>query len=104
MINQTLNVDVFTAFSVRLFKLLEQKMQSISTTIDIQLPTVNSSNRPFLRLQTISNIVELFPFFNHLVKLQINNNLYLNNEPIVLSNTTNNIEISVLEDFVECWF
>jgi hypothetical protein len=54
-----------------------------SSPID-PLPIIKNSNHPLLRLRTISNINELFPFFNYLAKLYSNGNLYIRNEQSVL--------------------
>ncbi|CAF1679986.1 unnamed protein product [Adineta ricciae] len=62
-------VDTFIAFSIRLNKLLERKLQSMSTSIRDRLPTIKSSARPLLRLRTITHIVELYPFFNCLTRM-----------------------------------
>ncbi|CAF0867652.1 unnamed protein product [Adineta ricciae] len=62
-------VDTFIAFSIRLNKLLERKLQSMSTSIRDRLPTIKSSTRPLLRLRTITHIVELYPFFNCLTRI-----------------------------------
>ncbi len=64
------------------------------------LPVIKTSNYPLLRLQTISNIIELFPFFNCLA---LCDNFYFTNEQILVSDQINDIETSVLEDFVESW-
>ena len=73
-----------------------------------QLPIINNSTRPLLRLRTISNIIELFPFFNCLSKMHLYDhydydNLFFNNKQFFLSDKMNEIETSVLEDFVESW-
>ncbi|CAF3374341.1 unnamed protein product [Rotaria sp. Silwood1] len=101
--NSNSNIDIFIVFSIRLFILFEQKLQLMPTSIRNQIPINNNSNHPLLRLRTISNIIELFPFFNCLAKMHINDNLYSKNEQILLSDTMNEIETSVLEDFVESW-
>jgi hypothetical protein len=65
--------------------------------------SIPTSNYSLLRLRTISNIIELFPFFNCLSTMHLYKNLCLKNEQILLSDKTNEIETSVLEDFVEFW-
>ncbi|CAF1108703.1 unnamed protein product [Rotaria sordida] len=99
--NSNSHIDIFITFSIRLFKLLEKKLQLMPISIHNQLPIIKNLNHPLLRLRTISNIIELFPFFNCLTKMHTNDNLYLNNEQILLSDTMNEIETSVLEDFIE---
>ncbi|CAF3570172.1 unnamed protein product [Adineta steineri] len=89
--NSTL--DTFITFSIRLSKLFEQKFQTI--------PIIQTSNFPLLRLRIISNISELFPFFNYLSKMHLYDNLYLKKDQIFLSDKTNAIETSILEDFLE---
>jgi hypothetical protein len=73
------------------------------TSIRDNLPIINHSRCPLLRLKTLPNIVELFPFFNYLVRMPIYDTLYLKREQILLSDKLSDIEISVLEDFVESW-
>ncbi|CAF4229302.1 unnamed protein product [Rotaria sordida] len=99
--NSNSHIDIFITFSIRLFKLLEKKLQLMPISIHNQLPIIKNLNHPLIRLRTISNIIELFPFFNCLTKMHTNDNLYLNNEQILLSDTMNEIETSVLEDFIE---
>jgi len=70
------------------------------TSIRDHLPIIKNSNCPLLRLRTISNIIELFPFFNCLA---LYDNFYFTNEQILLSDKINDIETSVLEDFMESW-
>ncbi len=62
-------IDTFIAFSIRLSKLLERKLQSIPPSIRDRLPIIKSSARPLLRLRTITNIIELYPFFNCLTHM-----------------------------------
>jgi len=38
-------------------------------SIHDRLPIIKSSNRPLLRLRTITHIVELYPFFNCLTRM-----------------------------------
>jgi len=64
------------------------------------LPIIKNSDCPLLRLRTISNIVELFPFFNY---FSMYDNFYYSSEQILLSDKISDIETSVLEDFVESW-
>lgn len=40
-------------------------------TIRDRLPTIKNTNRPLLRLRTITNIIELYPFFNCLTHMHI---------------------------------
>ncbi len=97
---QNSNSDTFITFSIRLAKLLEQKLQLMPTSIREHLPIIKNSNCPLLRLRIISNIIELFPFFNCLASYD---NFYFTNEQILLSDKINDIETSILEDFVESW-
>ncbi len=92
--------DIFTTFSIRLAKLFEQKLQSMPTSTRDHLPIIKNSDCPLLRLRNISNIIELFPFFNCLT---LYDNFYFENEQDALSDKVNDIETSVLEDFVESW-
>ncbi|CAF0944762.1 unnamed protein product [Adineta steineri] len=62
-------MDTFIAFSIRLCKLLERKLQSIPASIRDRLPVIKTSTRPLLRLRTITNIIELYPFFNCLTRM-----------------------------------
>ncbi|CAF4329023.1 unnamed protein product, partial [Rotaria sp. Silwood2] len=62
-------VDTFIAFSIRLSKLLERKLQLMSTSIHERLPIITNTNRPLLRLRTITNIIELYSFFNCLTQM-----------------------------------
>lgn len=62
-------VDTFIAFSIRLSKLLERKLQSMPPTIVDRLPKISNANRPLLRLRTITNIIELYPFFHCLTQM-----------------------------------
>lgn len=62
-------LDTFIAFSLRLNRLLERKLQSMSASIRERLPVIKSSSRPLLRLRTITHIVELYPFFNCLTRM-----------------------------------
>ncbi|CAF3354247.1 unnamed protein product [Rotaria sp. Silwood1] len=62
-------IDTFIAFSIRLSKLLERKLQLMSTSIHERLPIIKNMNRPLLRLRTITNIIELYPFFNCLTQM-----------------------------------
>ncbi len=62
-------MDTFIAFSIRLSKLLELKLQSTTTSIRDRLPIIKNSNRPLLRLRTITHIIELYPFFNCLTRM-----------------------------------
>lgn len=101
--NQNPDIDVFIPFSTRLFKIFEQKIQSMSKSVRDQLPIDNNLNRPLLRLRTISNVIELFPFFHCLSQMHTNDKLHVKNEQVLVSDTANDIEISVLEDFVESW-
>lgn len=91
---------MFIAFSIRLAKLLDTKLQSMPISIREHLPLIKNSDCPLLRLRTISNIIELFPFFNCLA---LYDNFSFPNEQIFLSDKINDIETSVLEDFVESW-
>lgn len=61
--------DTFIAFSIRLAKLLERKLQSMPTSIRDRLPHCKSSSRPLLRLRSITHIVELYPFFQCLTRM-----------------------------------
>ncbi|CAM4958947.1 unnamed protein product [Rotaria socialis] len=62
-------IDTFIAFSIRLSKLLERKLQSMSTSMHDRIPIIKNINRPLLRLRTITNIIELYPFFNCLTQM-----------------------------------
>ena len=62
-------VDTFIAFSIRLAKLLERKLQSTPASTRDRLPNIKSTARPLLRLRTITNIIELYPFFNCLTHM-----------------------------------
>ncbi|CAF4922768.1 unnamed protein product, partial [Rotaria magnacalcarata] len=62
-------IDTFIAFSIRLSKLLERKLQSMSTSMHDRIPIIKNTNRPLLRLRTITNIIELYPFFNCLTQM-----------------------------------
>ncbi|CAF2527782.1 unnamed protein product [Rotaria sp. Silwood2] len=62
-------IDTFIAFSIRLSKLLERKLQLMSTSIHERLPIITNTNRPLLRLRTITNIIELYSFFNCLTQM-----------------------------------
>jgi hypothetical protein len=75
----------------------------MSISIRDHLPIIKTSNCPLLRLRTISNIIELYPFFNCLSKMHLygDDNLFLKNDQILISDKINEIEMSVLEDFVE---
>jgi hypothetical protein len=72
----------------------------MSTSIRDHLTLIKNSHCPLLRLRNISNIIELFPFFNC---LSLYDNFYFENEQIASSDKINDIETSVLEDFVELW-
>lgn len=72
----------------------------MSTSIRDHLSLIKNSHCPLLRLRNISNIIELFPFFNC---LSLYDNFYFENEQIASSDKINDIETSVLEDFVELW-
>ena len=102
-INQNSNTHTFVAFSIRLSKLFERKFQSMPASIRDQLPVIKNPTCPLLRLKTITNIIELFPFFNYLSNIPTYDNICLKNDQIILSDKINDIEISVLEDFVESW-
>ncbi|CAM4914423.1 unnamed protein product [Rotaria socialis] len=102
--NSDSNLDIFIAFSIRLFKLFERKLTSTTTPLHDHLPIIDSnSNPPLLRLRTISTIIELFPFFKFLGRIHLNENLYVRNDQVLSPDTINDIETSVLEDFVESW-
>ncbi|CAF0958288.1 unnamed protein product [Adineta steineri] len=62
-------MDTFIAFSIRLCKLLERKLQTIPASMRDRLPVIKTSTRPLLRLRTITNIIELYPFFNCLTRM-----------------------------------
>lgn len=62
-------LDTFIAFSIRLSKLLERKLQTIPSSIRDRLPSIKTAARPLLRLHTISSIIELYPFFNCLTHM-----------------------------------
>lgn len=98
--NSISNIDTFVAFSIRLCKVFEQ---NLSTSVKDSLPIVKHSQPPILRLQTISNIIELYPFFSCLAHMHMNDNLYIRNGQVLSSDITNEIETSILEDFVESW-
>ena len=51
-------MNTFLAYSIRLYKLLEQKLQIMSMSTYIDLSIMKNSKRPLLRMQTISNIIE----------------------------------------------
>ncbi|CAF4045021.1 unnamed protein product [Rotaria sp. Silwood2] len=87
IINSNSNIDIFIAFSIRLCKLLEQKLQLMPISMCDQLLIISNSNYPLLRLRTISNIIELFPFFNCLARIHTKDNLYLKSEQILLLDT-----------------
>jgi hypothetical protein len=72
----------------------------MSPTLRNYLSAIKISHGPLLRLRSISNIIELFPFFNC---LSLYDNFYFKNEQIPLSDKINDIETSVLEDFIESW-
>lgn len=63
------SIDTFITFSIRLSKLLERKLQSMPASIRDRLPIIKNLNRPILRLRTITNIIELYPFFNCLTQM-----------------------------------
>ena len=62
--------------------------------------TNSTSTFPLLRQRTLSNLNELYWFFN---SLSIYNNFDYSMEQISLTETINEIETSILEDFVESW-
>ena len=72
----------------------------MSPTLREHLSVIKTTHGPLLRLRNISNIIELFPFFNC---LSLYDNFYFENEQIPLSDKINDIETSVLEDFIELW-
>ncbi|CAF1093610.1 unnamed protein product [Adineta ricciae] len=82
--NQVLSPDTFTTFSIRISKLFDEKCQS--------LPISSTPTCPHLRLQTITTIDELRPFFHCLSTIYLRDTSH---------EQTDQIELSVLEDFVE---
>ncbi|UJR10286.1 hypothetical protein I4U23_014493 [Adineta vaga] len=91
--NQLSLPDTFTSFSIRISKLFDEKFQSLSI-----IPTLTC---PYLRLRTITNINELSSFFHYLSNIHLYDISYLKTNQLVLSDKTNDIEISVFEDFLE---
>ena len=63
------SIDTFITFSIRLSHLFERKIQLMSTSTRERLPTIKNSNRPLLRLRTITHIIELYPFFKCLTHM-----------------------------------
>ena len=61
--------DTFIAFSIRLTKLLERKLQSMSSATRDRLPMSKNFSRPLLRLRNITHIIELYPFFHCLTRM-----------------------------------
>ena len=85
------SIDTFITFSIRLSKLLERKLQLMSTSTRDHLSTIKNTNRPLLRLRTITHIIELYPFFKCLTymhpyhyqhSLSNHTTLSNNNQPI----------------------
>ena len=89
------NLDRFIAFSARLSALLDQKLQSTPVSVRDSLPMLRNHHRTLLDQRAISNIIELSPFFHFLSAMNVC-------EESVVS-TSNAIESSILEDFLESW-
>ena len=85
---------MFVAFSSRLVRLFERKLQTISDVIREQLPMINPLDCPLLRLRNLSNSLELYPFFHHLIS-------YENNSSPQREVLSDHIETNILEDFIE---
>lgn len=86
--NSTASTETFVAFSSRLVRLFERKLQTMSDGIRNQLPMMNPLDCPLLRLRNLSNSLELYPFFHHLISYE---------KDVLLDH----IETSILEDFIE---